>query len=1044
MARNITEEQDRRFGDRMMSLEERGDPGLTRGETNDGTQEAKDYADNPESSTKDQPSSAVEKVRSAENKAPEKTAPWIDNTSGSGAPKRPAIAKFGKLRKFGPIAGVASVLVGGAMFALLGPMMAPFAFMESTLADLEDHATALTERSRIITRHRINTALDSPAISRGCGNIISVRCKLATVNDGEINRLRQAGFDVEGTKGAFGRTKIQSLSFAGTKVSTGEEFRQAVKTNARFRNASIAANNIRNMSYWSPSFMKNVLGRFGKSKLAPGLSGSKQDRLNQLLTATGTDDPSRIRMAEILDDDGNPTGEYQLVDADGNPLVDANGNPYEENKYTSEQHNDIERLKADAAKTPSAIKINTLQALSVLGYWDMACSINFGIKALQAGVKVVSNIQLAGYALDILAIVDKMKTGDATPEEVETLGQLLTDADTREQVLDVTKSLLGDGDVSIESEKYTPEAEVYKPNPTYNQSAMDSRLQNMSANGGVAGQTEYTSMFKLGVGYESLFGAVEMTSDVLNTIVNLGLGDNSVCGIIQNPLTRLLGVGVSIALGVGTSGVSAAVQVGVMAGMLIGVTIVNSMLTNILAGNVLEPLLDLNNTVARGEAWWTGMASVQSATAQNYGMAPARSVDELIAYQKERDVINSEYIAMEAERANPLDIKNQYSVLGSITRTFFNKVGYTPRFTSILSMPSVIGGIVASPGVSAMGDDPARYNQCDDEAYTKHSIVADVQCNVRFAISRADLNLNPDLVAKWMEDNGYVEQDTSTGLPEGYTPPDMRSDTDKLVTSIIDVSPLGNYFDGRNLHNEYAKFLEACVYRSIPYGEATEETGLIGGLSEDWQTGKLCSEPGEPYNYFRVYTLDQRAVEAQDTVVSEANAPSGSNMHFATTGIYVSPIPEDAKGAYISSGFEVPRYGGKHDGIDIAGFRDDILSACDGVVNEIKLAETGQNSNAGGVIGPGLTNYVYVKCDGGERMGYAHMFANEIYPYIQVGQRISAGTPIAPVGNQGSSSNYHLHYNINIGGTWNGLEYKTGRYTNPVTHLREKGVASVP
>ena len=93
-----------------------------------------------------------------------------------------------------------------------------------------------------------------------------------------------------------------------------------------------------------------------------------------------------------------------------------------------------------------------------------------------------------------------------------------------------------------------------------------------------------------------------------------------------------------------------------------------------------------------------------------------------------------------------------------------------------------------------------------------------------------------------------------------------------------------------------------------------------------------------------------------------------------------------------------------HKGIDIAYSYDGgepIIAACDGTV-----------TYAGAASGYG--NYIEIDHGDGIMTGYAHMYDQDLF--VQVGQKVSAGTHIANVGANGIGSGPHLHFEVLIGG----------------------------
>lgn len=104
------------------------------------------------------------------------------------------------------------------------------------------------------------------------------------------------------------------------------------------------------------------------------------------------------------------------------------------------------------------------------------------------------------------------------------------------------------------------------------------------------------------------------------------------------------------------------------------------------------------------------------------------------------------------------------------------------------------------------------------------------------------------------------------------------------------------------------------------------------------------------------------------------------------------------------------RWGKLHGGIDISGtgFGSPIFSSTDGVVLKMNTS-CANRGYYGSPCGGGYGNYVYVQTDNGYTIYYAHTTNN--IP-VSVGQRVSKGQVIAYMGDSGSSTGTHLHYQI--------------------------------
>lgn len=104
------------------------------------------------------------------------------------------------------------------------------------------------------------------------------------------------------------------------------------------------------------------------------------------------------------------------------------------------------------------------------------------------------------------------------------------------------------------------------------------------------------------------------------------------------------------------------------------------------------------------------------------------------------------------------------------------------------------------------------------------------------------------------------------------------------------------------------------------------------------------------------------------------------------------------------------RWGRLHGAIDISGtgFGSPIYSSTDGVVVNINTS-CANRGYYGSPCGGGHGNYVDVQTDNGYFIYYSHLTN---YIPVSVGQRVSKGQIIGYMGDSGSSTGTHLHYQI--------------------------------
>jgi hypothetical protein len=764
------------------------------------------------------------------------------------------------LKKKGPLTFIiASLGLGGLSIGGFLTTLGPITGIENIWKDLDDASKALDNGMTGIMRNKIPTE-DRKAALRGC-TVLSLRCKFATLSETQVARMAAKSIEVVPSKQYTNLLRLKRIvpefyKFQGNQF-TPAEWKVQLETNRAAARAQRAANNMKYVGTASQTFIDHVLKRFGVEKRPPELKGTSQERVNELLNKAGTNNPSELHFTAVKNDEGETTG-YTLDGDIGDPPT----------TYTQSQVDTMEQSIADIQDPKPPINSatrNSLAAVSAIGYADLACSISNMIGAATIAAKVANNQEAIAYAMPIASSVHQMKDGDITAENAEVLGKLFTETDTRQQVTDVTASIEGDDLATMD-------------NPNYGKSALDSSLYQMSVTGNVVSPVP---QFSLGMGQNQLLAGFAATQAVIHEIVNAGAAN--ACPIIQSWGVRILGTVASVALTIGTAGTFGVGQAVTMGVMIAAMFTIQAILNNALTGSLITDADLESDTVARGDALWTGMSGIASASAQSYGLMPG-SAEEVADYTIARHDIEQEYIAIESEDAHPLDIYNQYSFLGSFARSLLK---YTSTSSSMLSN---IGSIISRGTFGSLTEnarakvvDIKRFEQCDDKAYRDIGIGADVQCNVRFVMTDEDLKkleTETDPVAAWMEGEGYVERETTTGYPKGYTPVDPASAQKGIrgfITGTVD-SFTGQFIDKRAAsiedYNDYAKFLDYCAYRTMPFGDTFEDNHPANGADMDWITGKRCREKSTKLSNFRIYTIHKAVEEGIDTAYSGSTVPA--------------------------------------------------------------------------------------------------------------------------------------------------------------------------
>lgn len=896
------------------------------------------------------------------------------------------------------IAGImVALLVGGGFLA---GSLAPIAFFTNVVDDLNDQLSALDIRQDKMTRTKILN-VERDASLKGC-TTLSVRCKFKSLSSTQVANFKENGIEVKG-KTIAGRMFPETYTYRDGQPLKPSEFADVLKTNASARLDFKAAVNMRYLGFKDFVYKKWTQARFKISDAAAKLSGTEEERAKQLASGEASlatqlpkfveagVDPETNKPRWVLEGDtGNPPRYYNEVEVQAildkaNALVSADTKPPSE-------------------MDPKAkIGVQLLKTLSIVGAADLICSLKNEIGHAAVVAKYARYLQYARYIAPIASLAFKIKAGDASPGDGAAIGRFFTSTDGRAMITDVAGSMQGSGSSST-----IPEIDTFaqKPNPYYGKNAMDSSLYKMSVNGGSSQTTESTLKYSLGMGASQIMAAVGATAAVIDTIINFGSSDDTTCRVVQNWFVRGVGFIVGIVSAIGSGGGSIALNLGIIAGIMAGFYAVNAILSSMLKGEVVPKNID-QLPEDRGAIAWTGTSTLTAETARARGLIPGKAKD-IVSYKANGTQSMSDYATIDQRSVSPFDTSSPYSTISKIA-TKINL--FKPQDNSLSSYIATARSLVStsysrvlSPSSAyAATIDPNRFKQCTDRNYEEMGIDADVQCNVRYIMPQKDLALDTDAVAKYMEDKGFVEPNTTTGLPAGYTPP-AAAEASGFVKGLID-GFTGSFYNNRaSLYtNKYALFLDYCAYRALPFGKTYDDPGAFGSAGDEWVTGKKCMDQDDPdMSNFRIYTLDKSVADISEPV------PEGTPTTAATTSTtpvvtsssgWVFPIPLDRwKGPFGHNVWGSCTVKCRHAGIDISVPLDTpVLAAHDGKV----IVTNSTSSGYGG-------GYLIEATGTGVYFAYQHMSTALLAP----GAIVKAGQEIGKSGCTGNCAGPHLHFSI--------------------------------
>jgi hypothetical protein len=770
----------------------------------------------------------------------------------AGGPTGRVAAKIlGKIRtKEGGIGGIiAAVIITISAVGFFSTFLAPVAFIEGVVDDLNDQLAALDIRQVKAMRAKVSYDEKNQAF-KGCSKL-SIRCKAKSLSAKQVQTFKDFGIEPKGRTIKFGsieRTFPTTYSY-GKRSYKPAEFVNEMKTNDPLRRDFKRSVNMKFNGFRDSRFIKWTQAKLGISKKKPVLTGNEAERARKLATLETTRVTAETEFVKVGTD---PDGNDRYIISGGDVTVTFS--KAEVDSITA-QYGKLSTMM-DSVGT---VGLQALRAVSVVGFVDMACSVKNMIGLAATTTKVLTMYSASQYAAPIWAMTHAEKANDISAADSAALHSFYQDTDNRQRIPSTKASFEAANIVEGQNMPGNIGLETIE-NPDFGENVMDSPLYKMSAQGGPPIVDETSVRYSLGMGRTTLLAAVGATAAIMESILSAGS-----CDIVQNWAVRGISVIVGIVAAILSGSSSVAANVAIMAVLGAAFMAINAALMSALVNDIVPK--DITEKPAdKAALTWTGLAGITSTSSQSRGMIPANAA-EITQYDNYQEASIRDYVAIEREDASFFDFKNQYSPTGGALLALSDYVPDSYNAADLVaSLTNLQQAAVGKPfGESAQAQSYAdRFNKCDDSSYKDLGIDADIQCNIRYVMRDQDLNRDTEQVIDYMESNGYVALDPEvgesvTGLPEGYTPPDPRQST-KFITDMV--SGIKNeFYNQRSFGStpeaqEYGKFLDYCVYRAMPYGVTYEETSGWGAAEREWITGENCRLNTEKISNFRVFTFD--------------------------------------------------------------------------------------------------------------------------------------------------------------------------------------------
>lgn len=768
-------------------------------------------------------SGAEKGVRDQEAKPDVPTAGFKNNFTG----KQKITGKGSFLKKKGPLATIIGLLLGGggAFSIMFAPGIGIVQLKEIMTGDLNDQLSAMDIRSDHMFKAKLKSLQAGGSV---CTGAVKIKCKFTTMSEKQVNKFRDAGFkDIKTEKTIpFGRERITSMTAPdGTPISNPQDL-----TDARKRPAVRSAMN----KVYNPLFAGTSDGK------AKSIFSLKKISKTKAITGTDVDEQNKALNERTAGADAGSTdgvkkdskGREYITQGGQDVYLDTDPVKFNELKAgNSSITSGAASVRSTGAKAVTGTLKSGLKGVSLAGAADSVCTVYNTGRAIAAASKVAKSLQLIQFAMIFLNTADSIKAGDATPEEVEFIGNKLTATDSRQEIVNETSTWDGVGDGA-------PAKMV--SNPAFGKNAFDSPGYSVAAYNDAPTLTTRSQQYMVGGG---LSGTLSKIMDAIPNLLHVPKKEvKNKCGMIQSWWARGAGLIAGVVVGIGSFGISTAVSIGGSVAVGFAMPFLQAALTDIVAGQVVNSSTE---GYEAGDAVFAGSAALFGSLAQSRGLKPLNKA-EIKSYLAITNQVKNDVIAAEVYDAKdtPLDVMNQYSFLGmavrSINPAILKSSSSVPA--ALVNMPSLLStafsGLVPKT-YAASEFNPDRFSKCNDEAYEDLKIDADIFCNVRFGLSNEELNLDTEQVIDYMIAGGYINGET------------------------------GDAMDG-----PYKVYLDNCANRQDGWGETIAENGSTGSECMTDTFG----DSGAETKYFRVYTLDKTINDGMDGEDTPAEAPTTTSQ----------------------------------------------------------------------------------------------------------------------------------------------------------------------
>lgn len=938
---------------------------------------------------------------------------WRNNVSGGGTHKsRNAASKGGaKNRAMSFFKGKGAFAATGGVIGGVGALL--FAGTFNMVSLMSNHITEMvTEKlnsASISMNKRSNKVFKLKFNTKGVNCVAGIVCRMSRVTNRNLKNLREAGFhvEVEEGKGILGRKKIKSISYlkAGVPISlnSSSDIKSALTNNPEIRTALKRGYNGRFASFLDKKWAK-LKGWFSFKKWRKNNKGKTEEEIDEDMKKTANDH-SKEEDTEGKSRKGDPEPEDGKVEK-GDKGTSA---VKEELKSRSEKlkkgFKNAREKAAEAAETVKGVGNKLNGPLSVI---DKICGV-YSLVTMGWSVAKVAKLEVfAQFGLSFLSMSSKIRSGDATQEEVTAQGNSLMGIANKKDSDEKKDSNKSDSNTSRLQEAFAFFADSAGENSP-GKSATDSQGWRAVAYGDRVSKLDDSAKdYQVGMTGDLARLMDTFTSGTLGWVVRKGCK-------VATVTTAAVGAAVALATLIAcettacVSEVLGAIAWSVATGIALAIAldVLKDKATEKISLYVAQGLTGtILNDSTKGENFGNAIMSGSGALMAKNTMAGSGGVltkSQAVAFHHETERQIAENAEEIRRTRSPFDPNTRHTFLGSIVS---NMLPYSKQIASISGfLPSLIGGAQRSfaaitPGAHAANDANfiANMDTCEDKSIKDTGAATDIFCNVYTGIDMKIADKDTDQVIDELKSSGDLKEKDNSG----------DGDTDDML-STVEMGP------------DLKKYDKYCFNRKKPIGASEDD--------DDDNFGAICnSEKNPKANMYALFLTDVRVEEGMNEDFKPDEGGGGSGSSSSSSG---GVDPDLAK---LSGEFVWPVKGVKVNGDSIDGvgpdqdfgprsFFDgfswshygiDFGSAKFGSAAPVYAAADGEVVYGGDpeTVGWGAGgHYVAIKHNGDIYTTYSHMRSHSVHK----GDKVKKGQQIGVTGAEGNASGEHLHFETKKG-----------------------------